>query len=196
LDPMGKMFQNASSLKPNCPGMIIGRSSVFYADRKSKMAATTGDSINTEPYRENTQISSSLKLLHWLNLNCASIIGRSFTNFVFFMLIVIPRWLPVHSFYIGPIGFFYNQVNDTGSWEPLVIYFIVMVTYIKGKTNHLKKKRHLQDESSLFLVYFYEWHIILFFYFIFDIYSQTSVPRTRMSRIPWMARTDFPYMSK
>ena len=35
LDPMGKMFQNASSLKPlgqfkpNCPGMIYGRSSVF-----------------------------------------------------------------------------------------------------------------------------------------------------------------------
>jgi hypothetical protein len=33
LDPMGKMFQNASSLiplgqlKPNCPGLIIGRSS-------------------------------------------------------------------------------------------------------------------------------------------------------------------------
>jgi hypothetical protein len=32
LDPMGKMFQNTSSLKPlgklkpNCPGMIIGRS--------------------------------------------------------------------------------------------------------------------------------------------------------------------------
>ena len=47
LNPMGKMFQNASSLKPlgqlkpNCPGMIIGRSSVFYADRNSKMAATT-----------------------------------------------------------------------------------------------------------------------------------------------------------
>ena len=101
LDPMGKMFQNASSLKPlgqlkpNCPGMIIGRSSVFYSDRKSKMAATTGHSINTEPYGENTEIYSSLKLLHWLNLNCASIIGRSFTNFVFFMLIVIPRWLPL-----------------------------------------------------------------------------------------------------
>jgi hypothetical protein len=34
--PMGKMFQNASSLKPlgqlkpNCPGMIIGRSSTEY----------------------------------------------------------------------------------------------------------------------------------------------------------------------
>ena len=44
---------------------------------------------------ENTEIFSSLKLLHWLNLNCASIIGRSFTNFVFFMLIGIPRWLPL-----------------------------------------------------------------------------------------------------
>jgi hypothetical protein len=50
LDPMEEMFQNASSLKPIrqlkpiCPGMIIGRSStnfvVFYADQKSKMAAT------------------------------------------------------------------------------------------------------------------------------------------------------------
>ena len=125
---MGKMFQNASSLiplgqlKPNCPGMIIGRSSVFYADRKSKMAATTGHSINTEPYGENTEIYSSLKLLHWLNLNCASIIGRSFTNFVFFMLIVISKMTTTagHSFYIGPIGSFYYQVNDTGSWEPLV----------------------------------------------------------------------------
>jgi hypothetical protein len=47
LDPMGKMFQNASlkplgQLKLNCPEMIIGRSSTnslfFYADRKSKMA--------------------------------------------------------------------------------------------------------------------------------------------------------------
>ena len=79
LDPMVKMFQNAFSLKPlgqlkpNCPGMIIGRSStkflffiyklcVFYVDRNSKMTTTAG-----------------------------------------------------HSFYIGPIGSFYNQVNDTGS---------------------------------------------------------------------------------
>jgi hypothetical protein len=35
-DPMGKMFQNASSLKPlgqlkpNCPGIIIGRSSTKF----------------------------------------------------------------------------------------------------------------------------------------------------------------------
>ena len=42
LDPMGKMFQNASSLKPlgqlkpNCPGMIIGRSSVFMPIRNPR----------------------------------------------------------------------------------------------------------------------------------------------------------------
>jgi hypothetical protein len=42
LDPMGKMFQNASSLKPlgqfkpNSPRMIIGRSSVFHADRNPR----------------------------------------------------------------------------------------------------------------------------------------------------------------
>jgi sulfate adenylyltransferase subunit 1 (EFTu-like GTPase family) len=35
-----------------------------YADRKSKMAATTGHNINTGPYGENTEIYSSLKLLH------------------------------------------------------------------------------------------------------------------------------------
>ena len=45
------------------------------------------------------------KLLHWLNLNCASIIRRSFTNFVFFMLIVIPRWLPLQD-----IVFTYDQL--------------------------------------------------------------------------------------
>jgi hypothetical protein len=59
LDPMGKMFQNASSLKPlgqlklNCPGMIIGRPSTkflfFYADRKFKMATTAGHSSTKDP---------------------------------------------------------------------------------------------------------------------------------------------------
>ena len=59
LDPMGKMFQNASSLKPlgqlnpNCPGMIIGRSSTkflfFYADRKFKMATTAGHRLTLDP---------------------------------------------------------------------------------------------------------------------------------------------------
>jgi tryptophan-rich sensory protein len=30
-----------------------------------------------------------------------------------------------HSFYIGPIGLFYNQVNDTGFLEPLVVFGLV-----------------------------------------------------------------------
>jgi acetolactate synthase-1/2/3 large subunit len=47
LDPMGKMFQNASSLKPlgqlnpNCPGMIIGRSStkfLFFYEKRYAMS--------------------------------------------------------------------------------------------------------------------------------------------------------------
>jgi hypothetical protein len=59
LDPMGKMFQNASSLKPlgqlkpNFPGMIIGRSSTkfmfFNVDRKSKMAATAIHILTLDP---------------------------------------------------------------------------------------------------------------------------------------------------
>ena len=52
LDPMEKMFQNASSLKPlgqlkpNCPGMIIGMS---FTNRKSKMAATAGHRLTLDP---------------------------------------------------------------------------------------------------------------------------------------------------
>ena len=59
LNPMGKMFQNASSLKPlgqlkpNCPGMIIGRSSTkymfFHIDRKSKMATTAIHRLTLDP---------------------------------------------------------------------------------------------------------------------------------------------------
>jgi hypothetical protein len=47
---MGKVSQNVSSLKPfgqfkpNCPGMIIGRSF-----RKSKMAATAGNRLILDP---------------------------------------------------------------------------------------------------------------------------------------------------
>ena len=38
-----------------------------------------------------------------------------------------------HSFYIGPIDSFYNQVNDTGSWEPLVL---IMVCYAEPVVVH------------------------------------------------------------
>ena len=85
LDPMGKMFQNASSLKPlgllnpNCPGMIIGRSSTkFLSDRKFKMAATAGHRLTLDPmgkcsnafFSETTNmIKANLYMnVHWMIL--------------------------------------------------------------------------------------------------------------------------------
>ena len=85
---MRKMFQNASSLKPlgqfkpNCPGMIIGRSSIeflfFYADRKFKMAATAGHRLTLDPlgkcsnafFSETTNmIKAKLYMnVHWMVL--------------------------------------------------------------------------------------------------------------------------------
>jgi hypothetical protein len=67
---MGKMFQNETTwtietkLPRNDHWRVLYKVSVFYADRKFKMAATTGNSINTGPYGENTEIYSSLKLMH------------------------------------------------------------------------------------------------------------------------------------
>ena len=88
LDLMGKMFQNASSLKPlgqlkpNCPRMIIGRSSTnlmfFYVDRKSKMAATAIHRLTLDPigkcsnafFSETTNmIKAKLYMnVHWMVL--------------------------------------------------------------------------------------------------------------------------------
>ena len=94
LDPMGKMFQNASSLKPlegqlkpNCPGMIIGRSSsltnfskrfFFIVDRKSKMAATAIHRLTLDPmgkcsnafFSETTNIIKAKLYMnvHWMVL--------------------------------------------------------------------------------------------------------------------------------
>ena len=81
------MFQNASSLKPlrqlkpNCPGMIIGRSStkfLIYADRKSKMATTAGHRLTLDPmgkysnafFSETTNmIKAKLYMnVHWMVL--------------------------------------------------------------------------------------------------------------------------------
>ena len=166
LDPMGKMFQNASSLKPlgtvetklprNDHWKVLYKFYVFYADRKSKMAATAGHRLTLDPmgkcsnafFSETTNMikaklyknvhwmvlyklyvfcsdmkfmafryekmaataglsltldpmgemfenASSLKPLEQLKPNCPGmIIGRSSTNFMFFMPIGNPRWPP------------------------------------------------------------------------------------------------------
>ena len=59
LDPMGKMFQNASSLKltwtvetklpRNDHWKVLYKFKVFYADQKSKMAATAGHRLTLDP---------------------------------------------------------------------------------------------------------------------------------------------------
>ena len=84
----GKMFQNASSLKPlgqlkpDCPGMIIGRSSTkflfFYADRKFKMATTAGHRLTLDPmgkcsnafFSETTNMIKAklYRNVHWMVL--------------------------------------------------------------------------------------------------------------------------------
>ena len=92
LDPMGKMFQNASSLKPlgqlkpNCPGMIIGRSSTkflfFYADRKFQDGHHRRTYIN-RPYGKMfkcllSETTNMIKAKLYMNV-------FSSTNFTFFV---------------------------------------------------------------------------------------------------------------
>ena len=71
LDPMGKMFQNASSLKPlgqlkpNCPGMIIGRSStkfMFFMPIGNPGWPPPQDIYQHWTQWENVQMPSSQKL--------------------------------------------------------------------------------------------------------------------------------------
>jgi hypothetical protein len=87
------------------------------------MAATTGHSINTGPYGENTEICSSLKLLHLIEPKlCINHCKVLYKLCVFYVDRNSKMTTTAgHSFYIGPICSFYNQVNDTGSWEPLVV---------------------------------------------------------------------------
>jgi hypothetical protein len=52
LDPMGKCSNAfySETTNMNDHWKVVYKVSVFYADRKSKMAATTGHNINTGPY--------------------------------------------------------------------------------------------------------------------------------------------------
>jgi hypothetical protein len=93
-DPMGKMFQNASSLKPlgqlkpNCPGMIIGRSCTkflfFYADQKSKMATTAEHRLTLDPMGKCSNAFSETTNMIKAKLY-RMFIGWSSTNFRFFV---------------------------------------------------------------------------------------------------------------
>jgi hypothetical protein len=60
-----------------------------------KMAATEGLSLTLDPMGKMFQNASSLKPLGQMKPNCPGmIIGMSFTQFLFFMWIGNPRWMP------------------------------------------------------------------------------------------------------
>ena len=104
LNPMGKcsnaFFSETTNmitakLYLNVHWMVLYKLYVFCSDMKFKMAATAGLSLTLDPMGKMFQNASSLKPLGQLKPNCTGmIIGRSSTNFMFFMPIGNPRWLP------------------------------------------------------------------------------------------------------
>ena len=104
LDPMGKcsnaFFSETTNiikakLYMNVHWMVLYKLYVFCSDMKFKIAATAGLSLTLDPMGKMFQNASSLKPLGQLKPNCPGmIIGRSSTNFMFFMPIGNPRWPP------------------------------------------------------------------------------------------------------
>jgi hypothetical protein len=125
VDPMGKMFQIASSLTEttwtietklhrNDHWKVLYKVSVFYADRKSKMAAFIVLTQDHMGKIRNMFFSEAIALVepklcinHWKVLYklCVFYVDRNSKM----------TTTAGHNFYIGPIGSFFNQVNDTGS---------------------------------------------------------------------------------
>jgi hypothetical protein len=103
LDPMGKcsnaFFSETTNmikakLYRNVHWMVLYKLYVFCSDMKFKIAATAGLSLTLDPMGKMFQ-NASLKPLGQLKPNCSGmIIGRSSTNFLFFMPIGNPRWPP------------------------------------------------------------------------------------------------------
>ena len=104
LVPMGKCSNaffsettniNKAKLYRNVHWMVLYKLYVFCSDMKLKMAATAGLSLTLDSTVKMFQNASSLKPLGQLKPNCPGmIIGRSATNFMFFMPIGNPRWPP------------------------------------------------------------------------------------------------------
>ena len=109
LDPMGKcsnafFSENTNMIKAklymNVHWMVLYKIYVFCSDMKFKMAATAGLSLTLDPMGKMFQNATSLKPLRQLKPNCSGmIIGRSSTNFMFFMPIRNPRWPPPQDIY-------------------------------------------------------------------------------------------------
>ena len=104
LNPMGKcsnaFFSETTNmikakLYMNVHWMVLYKLYVFCSDMKFKMAATAGLCLTLDPTGKMFQNASSLKPLGQLKPNCPGmIIGRSSTEFLFYMPIGNPRWPP------------------------------------------------------------------------------------------------------
>ena len=104
LDRMGKcsntFFSETTNmikakLYMNVHWMVLYNLKVFCSDMKFKMAATAGLSLTLDPMGKMFQNASSLKPFGQLKPNCSGmIIGRSSTEFLFYMPIGNPRWPP------------------------------------------------------------------------------------------------------
>jgi hypothetical protein len=82
-----------------------------------------------------------------------------------------------HSFYIGPIGSFYNQVNDTGSWEPLIADLRFVSIYL------WQNKRIGEKDPSLMR------HIYKrFFSKIEELRNYVKKKRTDIGTMPWIRK--------
>ena len=93
LDPMGKCSN--AFFSETVHWTVFYNLKVFCSDMKFKMAATAGLSLTLDTMGKMFQNASSLKPRGQLKPNCPGmIIGRSSTNFMFFMPIGNPRWLP------------------------------------------------------------------------------------------------------
>jgi hypothetical protein len=73
--------------------MVLYKLYVFCSGMKFKMVATAGLNLTLDPTGKMLQNASSLKPLGQLKPNCPGmIIGRSSTEFMYFMSIGNPRW--------------------------------------------------------------------------------------------------------
>ena len=103
LDPMGKcsnaFFSETTNmikakLYMNVHWMVFYKLYVFCSDMKFKMAATAGLKFDIGPYGKNVSKRFFSETTWTIETNCPGvIIGRSSTNFLFFMPIGNPRWL-------------------------------------------------------------------------------------------------------
>ena len=142
LNPMGKMFPNASlkplgQLKPNCPGIIIWRSSKKFGFfmpignprwLPPQVIVLTQDDMGK--YR-NIFFSEAIALIepklcinHWKVLYKLRVFYVDRNSKM--------TTTAGHSFYIGPIGSFYNQVIQAleSLWFSVLIVIKLLLRYV------------------------------------------------------------------